>query len=239
MKIAINNIQHTCFDDGPGIRTTIFFQGCNLSCPWCCNPETISKKPYKDCGRYYTQEELINEIKSDLPFIINTGGITFSGGEPFLQLYKLKDVFYFCNKNKIHLCVESSLVVKKEKLFEVVNKIDLFFIDIKNLLNIDNVFFENLEYIFTNKHKNAKIIFRFPLVKNITATVENLNLIEKLLIIFCPDKFEFFQIHNFAKNKYKKLNMDFIEFENVENNFITLLTNLLKKYNIKYEELKK
>ncbi|NVN89275.1 MAG: glycyl-radical enzyme activating protein [Desulfuromonadales bacterium] len=29
-------------DDGPGIRTTVFFKGCPLSCVWCHNPETIS-----------------------------------------------------------------------------------------------------------------------------------------------------------------------------------------------------
>ena len=41
----ISQIQHFSVGDGPGIRTTVFFQGCNLSCPWCHNPETISRKP--------------------------------------------------------------------------------------------------------------------------------------------------------------------------------------------------
>ncbi|MBQ9785452.1 MAG: glycyl-radical enzyme activating protein [Clostridia bacterium] len=36
----ILNIQHFCVDDGPGIRTTVFFKGCPLSCAWCHNPET-------------------------------------------------------------------------------------------------------------------------------------------------------------------------------------------------------
>lgn len=38
----IFNIQHFSNDDGPGIRTTVFFQGCNLRCPWCHNPESQS-----------------------------------------------------------------------------------------------------------------------------------------------------------------------------------------------------
>jgi pyruvate formate lyase activating enzyme len=44
-KGLISNIQHFSLGDGPGIRTTVFMQGCNLLCPWCHNPETISQKP--------------------------------------------------------------------------------------------------------------------------------------------------------------------------------------------------
>jgi len=32
-------------EDGPGIRTTVFFKGCSLACGWCHNPESISPKP--------------------------------------------------------------------------------------------------------------------------------------------------------------------------------------------------
>jgi glycyl-radical enzyme activating protein family len=32
-------------EDGPGLRTTVFFKGCSLNCAWCHNPESISLKP--------------------------------------------------------------------------------------------------------------------------------------------------------------------------------------------------
>lgn len=38
----VSNIQRFSVDDGPGIRTTVFFKGCNLRCLWCHNPECIS-----------------------------------------------------------------------------------------------------------------------------------------------------------------------------------------------------
>ncbi len=41
-KGFIFNIQRYSLHDGPGIRTTIFFKGCPLSCWWCQNPESIS-----------------------------------------------------------------------------------------------------------------------------------------------------------------------------------------------------
>ena len=37
----VSNIQHYAVHDGPGIRTTVFLQGCPLRCAWCCNPEML------------------------------------------------------------------------------------------------------------------------------------------------------------------------------------------------------
>ena len=59
MKATIFYIQRNSFVDGPGIRTTVFFKGCNLKCKWCHNPESQSTQKqmmyYKDkcigCGK--------------------------------------------------------------------------------------------------------------------------------------------------------------------------------------------
>jgi pyruvate formate lyase activating enzyme len=52
MKSLGHNIQGHIFDikrdsseDGPGIRTTVFFKGCPISCVWCQNPEGLSSRP--------------------------------------------------------------------------------------------------------------------------------------------------------------------------------------------------
>ena len=42
---TILEIQRMSTEDGPGIRTTIFFKGCSLNCLWCHNPESISPHP--------------------------------------------------------------------------------------------------------------------------------------------------------------------------------------------------
>ncbi|HOD27738.1 MAG TPA: glycyl-radical enzyme activating protein [Syntrophales bacterium] len=42
---TIFNIQRFSVHDGPGIRTTVFFKGCPLNCPWCSNPESQERKP--------------------------------------------------------------------------------------------------------------------------------------------------------------------------------------------------
>lgn len=49
MKGCIFNVQRFSLDDGPGIRTTVFFKGCSMHCPWCHNPESISFLPQLMC----------------------------------------------------------------------------------------------------------------------------------------------------------------------------------------------
>jgi len=41
----ILRLQRMSTEDGPGIRTTVFFKGCSLKCSWCHNPESISLRP--------------------------------------------------------------------------------------------------------------------------------------------------------------------------------------------------
>lgn len=42
---TIFNVQPFSVYDGPGIRTTVFFKGCNLRCVWCHNPESYTYEP--------------------------------------------------------------------------------------------------------------------------------------------------------------------------------------------------
>lgn len=44
MNGIITEIERFALHDGPGIRTTVFFKGCNMRCAWCHNPETLSER---------------------------------------------------------------------------------------------------------------------------------------------------------------------------------------------------
>lgn len=41
----IHSVQHYSLQDGPGIRSTVFFKGCPLRCQWCSNPDTQESHP--------------------------------------------------------------------------------------------------------------------------------------------------------------------------------------------------
>lgn len=77
MEIRIAGTVAESVVDGPGIRFTIFAQGCKHHCPGCHNPET---HPLSG-GQETTVEELYRQIRQQK--LIK--GVTFSGGEPFLQ----------------------------------------------------------------------------------------------------------------------------------------------------------
>ena len=76
MSVRITNIQRFSLHDGPGIRTTVFLKGCNLHCPWCCNPENIdfNIEHYvengleKDFGYDIDLEDLEREVLKDEAF---------------------------------------------------------------------------------------------------------------------------------------------------------------------------
>ena len=42
---VLTAIQRFSLHDGPGIRSTVFFKGCNMRCAWCHNPETLRVEP--------------------------------------------------------------------------------------------------------------------------------------------------------------------------------------------------
>ncbi|WP_294750315.1 anaerobic ribonucleoside-triphosphate reductase activating protein [uncultured Ruminococcus sp.] len=77
MKLRIAGTVNDSIVDGPGIRFTVFVQGCPHNCRGCHNPQTHDFNG----GTITDTEELLEKIKSN-PLL---DGVTFSGGEPFCQ----------------------------------------------------------------------------------------------------------------------------------------------------------
>ena len=80
-KIRLAGIVNDSITDGPGIRLTVFVQGCPRSCPGCHNPQT---QPL--CGGYEEDDAVVLEKIKSNPLL---DGVTFSGGEPMIQAKNL------------------------------------------------------------------------------------------------------------------------------------------------------
>jgi len=184
--LDIFEIERFAIHDGPGIRTTVFFQGCPLRCPWCANPEShtigrhmmffsrqctgcgmcmqrcpagaISLEGGKalcqrekciacgvcaqDCpngaiktsGSKISCDDLFQVIIRDGAYYEATGGgVTLSGGEALLHIWKLMPFLECCRKANISLAVETCGYVPWENIDSALNYIDLFLFDLKTL----------------------------------------------------------------------------------------------------------
>lgn len=84
--LSLSNIITDSIVDGPGIRTTIFSQGCPHHCPGCHNPSTWAFEG----GTEMTAETILAIVQSN-PL---SKGVTFSGGEPFAQAKDFSELAY-------------------------------------------------------------------------------------------------------------------------------------------------
>ena len=233
----IHSIETLGLVDGPGIRVVVFMQGCKLRCKFCHNPDTW----FKEKNLSIEPEELVGIIRKYRPYFEDSnGGVTFSGGEPLLQIESLEPLLKRLKEKGINICFETSLSVSTNLLRIAIDYIDELFIDIKLLdkkeakdilnMNID-LYNENLEIINNSEIKKENIIFRIPLNMEYTSKEENVNLILNLLEKYDDFKVEIFKTHNLAKSKYESLNKEFKEFQDVNDELINEIHDKIEKVN--------
>ena len=204
----IFDLKRYAIHDGPGIRTTVFFKGCPLECWWCHNPEGRSPSPEKLGGegtarhrRYVgdpgsegmvgyevTVEELVREIEKDRIFYDQSGGgVTASGGEPFMQPEFLEGLLEACRYKGIGTAVDTSGYLPWEGFERVLELVDLFLYDIKLMddglhekyTGVSNdIILENIERLAGS---GASLLPRIPLIPGITDTAENIGAVIRFL----------------------------------------------------------
>ena len=123
----INSFQSLGTVDGPGIRTVIFFDNCNLRCKYCHNPES-----WHNNGKTYSIEDLKNRIMRNKPYFEKNGGITFSGGEPLLHQDFITELSKELKKENIHITIDTA-GIGNGNYIELLNNIDLVLLDIKSI----------------------------------------------------------------------------------------------------------
>ena len=137
-KAIVNKIETFGLVDGPGVRVVIFLQGCNMRCKYCHNPETWALKS-KDC-KEYTPQELVDFCYRYHRYWgknMCNGGVTFSGGEPLLQLDFLIEFAKLAKQKNINITIDTCgqpFTNEKEYLekFDILaSLVDLFIVDIK------------------------------------------------------------------------------------------------------------
>ena len=111
MIIRIAGTVNDSIVDGPGIRYTVFFQGCHHNCYGCHNPQTHSF----DGGYEIDTAEIINKIKNN-PLL---DGVTLSGGDPLFQIEGASVLARECKKLGLNVICYTGF--EYEKLHSIKN----------------------------------------------------------------------------------------------------------------------
>lgn len=107
--------------DGPGLRIVVWTQGCPHHCEGCHNPQTWDSSK----GELYDIDELIHQIENSN---LQTG-ITFSGGEPFMQAEQLMPLAAVAHKKGLNVWAYSGYrfeeLLMNEKHKQLLSMIDV------------------------------------------------------------------------------------------------------------------
>ena len=218
MQGHINSIQSLGTLDGPGIRYVIFFQGCNLRCGCCHNPDTWNINE----GKIISAEELINNAKRYKEYFKNSGGITISGGEPLLQAEFAKEIFELAHKENINTCLDTSGSILNEQVKELLDVTDYVLLDIKYTsndlylkhvgCNLDKV----LEFLTYLNKLNKPTVIRQVIIPSLNDSIEDVLKLKEIISNYsCVKKIELLPFKKICQSKYDNLNIEF-KFKDLE-----------------------
>ena len=224
--LNVANIQHFSVGDGPGIRSTVFLKGCNLHCPWCHNPETISPVPqllvYKAAGKKIAYGEnmavnmVLENVLQDIDFYkASGGGVTVSGGEPLLQAEAVAELCNKLQQRGIHTLLDTAGNVPQKNLEMVLPYTDCFFFDWKTpdpqvcaqVIGGDfDRIFENLRLLLAS---DKEVHVRMPLIPSVNDRPEDLQKSADKLRKIGAIQVDILPFHRLGSGKYEAMGLPY------------------------------
>ncbi|EJO5348404.1 pyruvate formate lyase-activating protein [Clostridium botulinum] len=213
----IHSIETMGLVDGPGIRVVVFFQGCQLRCIYCHNPDTWDL----NTGTNISSDEVLKKVLRYKPYFKKGGGITCSGGDPLMQPDFLLEVLKKCKNEGIHTALDTS-GVGIGNYEEILKYVDLVILDVKHIdkENYINICGKSIEEF--NKFKsivtkfNKKLWIRHVIVPGVNDTEEHIYKFKNYINTFKNiEKVELLPYHTLGINKYKNMGIKY-KLENVK-----------------------
>jgi len=169
-------------------------------------------------GREVTTEFVLDEVLKDVVFYDQSGGgVTFSGGEPFLQHEFLISMLQGCKDRNIHTAVDTSGFTSPDILRQASTYTDLFLYDIKILDSVKHENFTGVppELIHQNLRKLAewgmKIIVRVPLIPGLNDDIDAIRAIGKFVASMrIINEIHILPYHTAGISKYDRLGVKYI-----------------------------
>lgn len=268
MKGYIFNIQKFCLHDGPGIRTTVFFKGCDLRCKWCSNPEsqkmdrqlTFDQEKCSACGKcaeicvrgarkivdskcivnedicslcgacvpvcpaeaikiegeYVSVEDVMPTIMKDKVYYDHTGGgVTFSGGEPLMQVDFALELAHAIRNEGISLAIETTGAVSSDRFKAFLPLLDFVYMDFKHYdtarhregTGIGNE--QILENIRILRDSGIEFMLRIPVIPGFNDSLEDARRFAAYLKEMDIHRVQLLPFHQFGERKYALIKMKY------------------------------
>lgn len=199
--------------DGPGNRLVYHLQGCNMACPWCANPEGLALSG----GEEYSVESLVGEVLRSRMMFFDSGGVTLTGGEVTMQFGEVKELLFKLHDEKIHTCIETNAT--SPRLSELFSVVDYLIADIKHydaevhkgVTGVSND--EVIGNLRLAIESGAVLALRIPLIGGFNATSEDAKGFCRLFDFLGINEnvtLELLPYHEYGKDKYKKLGMEYV-----------------------------
>ena len=150
----IHSFESFALVDGPGVRCSVFLHGCALRCKFCHNPDT-----WQPCENLtlMTPPELHKKLMRYRPYWKSNGGVTFSGGEPLLQMEFVTEVFRLLKKDGINTCIDTAGQPFRPGDEEWLKKFDAL-LDVTDLFIVDIKCFSDRQHRELTGHGNGNIL---------------------------------------------------------------------------------
>ncbi len=212
VKGRINSIQSLAALDGPGVRFAVFFQGCNLRCGCCHNPDTHAF----DGGEEYVAEDIVKKAVRFKEYFGRDGGITISGGEPLLQPEFATEIFTLAHENGINTCLDTSGSIINDKVKALLSVSDRVMLDIKYT---DEETYKKyvgcslktpLEFLQILNGMKINTTLRQVIIPTLNDTEEGVKELVKIAREnACVDKIELLPFRKLCSVKYDKMGVEF------------------------------
>lgn len=215
--VACNECIDNCRDKALQLTTAGILRNTE-TCTFCQTcVETCPALAHEPTGWEMTTDQLLNEIKKDLPFYDQSGGgVTISGGEPLSQPENLLALLQACGALDIHRTVDTSGFAPTEILMRIAKHTDLFLFDLKHMNSrqhqqytgvANELILHNLE---TLSKSGLPIRVRIPLIPGFNDDEKNIRATGSF-VSQCPgvQGIDVLPYHPSATAKYKKLGMEY------------------------------
>ncbi len=186
-------------------------------CTGCCDCiEVCPDNALESIGRKMTVSAVMEVIEKDLIFYDESGGgVTFTGGEPFMQYEFLYELMKLCKRKGIHTAIETSGYTAWDRMNSISMYTDLFLFDLKLIDEEKHIKFtgvsnkmilQNLEQL-SEVHGN--ICVRIPVIPGVNDDEENIEKSMLFLKATSVRDVELLPYHDIGIYKYDKLGLDY------------------------------